>query len=349
MPAKITLMELVDLSIGTPEIGAVNFNALHTLLLTMLKHLNLQEVKIDLPPHITEQSRSTESLRASISGYPTKEKRKVSISKQPSSARPTPQVIEAQVKDLGGQVQDLGKQVQAIGSQVQGIESQVQNIGSQVDVFGQQIAALDKLPSGTDLLEKTPSGSRVSDMWQMMQMKKKVEANEDGISKAMGLIQDVMNEVKDLKADQEKRYLQKELPQALKDYRSVITDIEERITDLEKLVNHQENNLEALTRKMSLYPEDNSIVTWEDLEQALVSGQRSSTAVDKTSETSLITAIPVPLEKASPAAKKISSQKMPPGTEIPPPTSGSCWTKADWHRTFPTALWHCTAIPSNLS
>nr|XP_020858151.1 uncharacterized protein C16orf96 homolog isoform X2 [Phascolarctos cinereus] len=319
MPAKITLMELVDLSIGTPEIGAVNFNALHTLLLTMLKHLNLQEVKIDLPPHITEQSRSTESLRASISGYPTKEKRKVSISKQPSSARPTPQVIEAQVKDLGGQVQDLGKQVQAIGSQVQGIESQVQNIGSQVDVFGQQIAALDKLPSGTDLLEKTPSGSRVSDMWQMMQMKKKVEANEDGISKAMGLIQDVMNEVKDLKADQEKRYLQKELPQ------------------------------EALTRKMSLYPEDNSIVTWEDLEQALVSGQRSSTAVDKTSETSLITAIPVPLEKASPAAKKISSQKMPPGTEIPPPTSGSCWTKADWHRTFPTALWHCTAIPSNLS
>ncbi|XP_027728786.1 uncharacterized protein C16orf96 homolog [Vombatus ursinus] len=213
MPTKITLVELVHLSIGTPEIGAVNFNALHTLLVAMLKHLNLQEVKIELPSQITEQSRSTESLRGPISGYPTKEKRKVSINKQPSAGRLTPQIIEAQVKDLGVQVQDLGKQVQAIESQVQGIESQVQDIGSQVDGFGEQIAALDKLPSGTDLLEKTPSGSRVSDMWQMMQMKKKMEANEDGISKAMGLIQDVMNEVKDLKADQEKGYLQKEFPQ----------------------------------------------------------------------------------------------------------------------------------------
>ncbi|XP_068932959.1 glutamine-rich protein 2 [Petaurus breviceps papuanus] len=215
MPAKITLGELVDLSIGTPEIGAVNFNALHTLLAAMLKHLNLQDIKIELPPQVTEQSRSIESIRASTSGTPGKEKRKVSISKQPSSGRLTPQVIEAHVKDLGGQVQDLGKQVQAIGNQVQGIESHVQDIGSQVDVFGEQIAALDKLPSGTDLLEKTPSGSRVSDIWQMMQMKKKVEANEDGISKAMGLIQDVMNEVKELKADQEKGPLRKDFPQAL--------------------------------------------------------------------------------------------------------------------------------------
>ncbi|XP_072501891.1 glutamine-rich protein 2 isoform X2 [Notamacropus eugenii] len=319
MPTKVTLGELVDLSIGTPEIGAVNFNALHTLLLAMLKHLNLQDVKIELPPQVTEQSRSIESVRSSTGGSLSKEKRKVSISRQPSSGRPAPHAMEAQMKDLGGQVQDLGKQVQAIGSQVQGIESHVQDIGSQVDVFGEQIAALDKLPSGTDLLDKTPSGSRVSDMWQMMQLKKKVEANEDGISKAMGLIQDVMNELKEFKADQEKGLLPKEIPQALKDYKSVITDMEERIADLEKLVNNQETSLDAVTRRMSSYPEDTSIVTWEDLEQALVSGRRSSLPADMPSvpETALTSEDMAP-DKVSEDLKKISSQKMPSGIEIPP-------------------------------
>lgn len=41
---NISLLDLLNLSIGTPQTGAVNFNALHVLLHAVLRHLDLQEV-----------------------------------------------------------------------------------------------------------------------------------------------------------------------------------------------------------------------------------------------------------------------------------------------------------------
>ncbi|XP_064007035.1 glutamine-rich protein 2 isoform X3 [Pogoniulus pusillus] len=43
--AQLTLSQLLDLAIGTPEVGAVNFPTLHSLLLAILRHLGL----LDLP------------------------------------------------------------------------------------------------------------------------------------------------------------------------------------------------------------------------------------------------------------------------------------------------------------
>lgn len=50
---NISLLDLLNLSIGTPQRGAVNFNALHVLLRAVLGHLDLQEVTArweDAPP-----------------------------------------------------------------------------------------------------------------------------------------------------------------------------------------------------------------------------------------------------------------------------------------------------------
>ncbi|XP_042360272.1 glutamine-rich protein 2 [Plectropomus leopardus] len=50
---NISLLDLLNLSIGTPEKGAVNFSALHTLLHALLRHLGIREVKTrwrDTPP-----------------------------------------------------------------------------------------------------------------------------------------------------------------------------------------------------------------------------------------------------------------------------------------------------------
>ena len=44
MSADISLLDLLNLSIGTPEVGAVNFNALHSLLHAILGHLKIQNV-----------------------------------------------------------------------------------------------------------------------------------------------------------------------------------------------------------------------------------------------------------------------------------------------------------------
>lgn len=44
MSYSALLPQLVDLSIGTPEVGAVNFNALHKLLHAIVKRLNVSEL-----------------------------------------------------------------------------------------------------------------------------------------------------------------------------------------------------------------------------------------------------------------------------------------------------------------
>ncbi|XP_063326957.1 glutamine-rich protein 2 [Pelmatolapia mariae] len=45
MSEEVSLYDLLNLSIGTPQRSSVNFGALHSLLLAMLKQLNLREVK----------------------------------------------------------------------------------------------------------------------------------------------------------------------------------------------------------------------------------------------------------------------------------------------------------------
>ena len=41
-----TLNELLDLALGTPEIGAVNFNILHRLLRAVLTRLDMNEIRV---------------------------------------------------------------------------------------------------------------------------------------------------------------------------------------------------------------------------------------------------------------------------------------------------------------
>lgn len=44
----VKLSQMVDFALGTPEVGAVNFNILHTLLHAILAKLNLSEVLAEI-------------------------------------------------------------------------------------------------------------------------------------------------------------------------------------------------------------------------------------------------------------------------------------------------------------
>ncbi|XP_059762368.1 glutamine-rich protein 2 isoform X3 [Balaenoptera ricei] len=174
---SVSLWELADLAIGTPEVGAVNFTALHTLIVAMLKNLNLQDTRIDFPSPMLEQSRLFESPRV-------------------SSGRAQPQALESQVKDLGGQVQDLSLQLTTMGSQVQAIVAHVEH-------FPSQAGGLD----ARDWLE-------VKDLPLLMQGKAQVgstKVRKDGepVPQSMELLQDIMEDVKILKEAQQKKLLRR--------------------------------------------------------------------------------------------------------------------------------------------
>lgn len=123
----VSLRELADLAIGTPEVGAVNFTALHTLVVAMLRSLNLQEVRINFQSPSPEPSLTLEPPQAVLSAPQlavSKEKPRASLTKPPTAAV----ALESQVKGLGGQVQDLSRQLKTVTSQVQGIVSHVQHL-----------------------------------------------------------------------------------------------------------------------------------------------------------------------------------------------------------------------------
>ncbi|XP_055431170.1 glutamine-rich protein 2 isoform X2 [Bubalus kerabau] len=252
---SVSLRELADLAIGTPEVGAVNFTALHTLLVAMLKSLNLQDTRIDFQSPMLDQSRSIESPRVSTSTpqLPApKERRRSSVARA--------QTLETQVKDLGGQVQDLGRQLKTMGSQVQAIVAHVQH-------FPTQTGGLDD----RDWLETKDLALLTQEKGQTGPTKGKRDSKP--VFQGPELLQDLMEDMKILKEAHRK----KEQPELQPEH------LLQRIEELERIIREKDEVLELLNRKLSVMPssEEATMVTWEELEQAITDGWKGSQTISE--------------------------------------------------------------------
>ncbi|CAL8273875.1 unnamed protein product [Lota lota] len=225
MSGDISLYNLVDLSIGTPEIGVVNFNGLHTLLHAILDHLKIQTVTIKWT---NEEECVGQTMTA-----PRREQNR-----------------------SGPGYQDLEDKLRRIET---------------------QIALVEKLPSGTELLDRSSaSATPVHDMWQLMQLRRHIQTNEDGVSKSLSLVQDLLLEIQELKEsrDQLKEKVE-ELHTALEKMNSDL--LADRTTTLEECC-HRVEQLEAATKSLRERVEHcpspevlENLVTWEVLQSALLS------------------------------------------------------------------------------
>ncbi|XP_072795726.1 glutamine-rich protein 2 [Vicugna pacos] len=259
---SVSLRELADLAIGTPEVGAVNFTALHTLIVAMLKNLNLEKVRTDFQSPLPEQSRSLESAGPPSSTSKLavpKERRRSSV------GRAQPQALESQVKDLGGQVHDLSRQLKTMGSQVQAIVAHVQHLTGQAGMLD----------------ENTRDWLEAKEMALLMQGKAKKEATKirkdsQPVPQGTELLQEVMEDMKILKEAHKKA---KEFPELQPE------KMLQRIDELERITRDQDDLLELITRKLSMMPasEDATMVTWEELEQAITDGWKGSQMVSESS------------------------------------------------------------------
>uniref|UniRef100_A0A673YFZ3 Glutamine-rich protein 2-like n=1 Tax=Salmo trutta TaxID=8032 RepID=A0A673YFZ3_SALTR len=228
MSADISLFDLVNLSIGTPEVGAVNFNALHTLLHAILGHLKIQNVTTGWREQDT-----------------------------------TPQ-------EPHGTVAHLTKS-----------SSPYHHIEDKLRQIERQMAALEKLPSGTDLLSRTASTTTpVNDLWQLMQLRRKAQASEDGVSKSMSLIQDLLKEIQDLKESRDD--LKKEVKSLQNQLNQLnMSELVDRINEVEQYC-HRLDNLDSATKELQdrvgRYPDPDELiqcVTWDIMQTTLVSEQQN--------------------------------------------------------------------------
>ena len=164
--ATLSLSQMVDLALGTPEVGAVNFNVLHTLLHAVLQKLNISGVHAD----INEEDRQ----------YLSKKKEDIDTTVSESGVG----------SELGDDSSITSRKTTASekdrGSSLVREKTVYHVLQDKVAHLEHKLEALNQLPSNTELLERTRSKETqrpVSAMWQTMQMHKRVDANEEGVSK----------------------------------------------------------------------------------------------------------------------------------------------------------------------
>ena len=156
---KVNLSQMVDLALGTPEVGSVNFNVLHTLLHAMLKRLNIVDVQADINDFDRDFLSASKARELSVlsdvdsgRGDDTED----TISER-SSAMPTP---------------STGRRAPYHHLEVAKLQEQLENITS--------------VPSNKELFEKTKTNygeKPIGEMWLNMQLMSRVETNEKGIAK----------------------------------------------------------------------------------------------------------------------------------------------------------------------
>ncbi|XP_018096150.1 uncharacterized protein C16orf96 homolog isoform X2 [Xenopus laevis] len=224
MSGSVSFRELVNLAIGSPELGAVNFNALHSLLHGLLDHLQLGDKRKTLS---LEEREFIQPVRPVSEDLATKD------------ARPT---------SLFHQLQDKMTKMEA------------------------RLEHLDSLPTSDSLLQRSQQEKQpVQEMWQLIQLRRKVEMNEDGVHKAMGAFQELLSTFNGLK--ETTTQLQDNLG-ALKGFvaQMNINDIERRLQELEgqsRNIPVMADKLAAVSNRLMSYPESSEVLTWGSLHGSL--------------------------------------------------------------------------------
>ncbi|KAM5151737.1 uncharacterized protein C16orf96 homolog [Mantella aurantiaca] len=220
MSSTISLRDLLNLAIGFPELGAVNFNALHSLLHGLLEHLQLGDVQRQLSPEEREFI-------------------------QPGSI----------------QAEDTGR-----------ASTLFHHLQDKVSKMEARLLQLDSLPSSTNLLHGSQSQNKpVEEMWQLMQLKNRMEANEGGVTKAMSSFQELLSTFNSL---QEVNDLIQQRLSSLSDQITQINiqELQRRLQGLEGQAHNIPllmENMEGLQKRLQSYPEAPELVTWPLLHDAL--------------------------------------------------------------------------------
>lgn len=181
----VSLSNMVDLALGTPELGAVNFNVLHSLLHAMLQQLNIADVRAELPAERQDVEHDRTVARAA-GQHTTKvdERRETSDMESDSGITGLTSASDGCAEpcaDQLGNKQDSEKLLPTTRSPYHQLEERVGRVE-------RQLTDLNSLPSTKELMEfagdERNKGIRpVANMWQGMQLSRKVDANTQGVSK----------------------------------------------------------------------------------------------------------------------------------------------------------------------
>jgi len=178
----VSLSNMVDLALGTPGLGAVNFTVLHSLLHAVLQQLRIADVRAEMPVEPATCTTVTDADRQP--GTKLDGRRETFDMESDSGVAGLVSTSEGGPEpcpdQLGGK-QESEKPIPVTRSSYHQLEDRVGRME-------RQLSDLNSLPSTKELMdsaseERSKSARPVADMWQGMQLSRKVDANTQGVSK----------------------------------------------------------------------------------------------------------------------------------------------------------------------
>ncbi|CAF0805235.1 unnamed protein product [Adineta steineri] len=284
----LSLEQLVHLSLGDPEAGAVNFNVLKTLLLQMLKAMNLFNHKPAMSDH--DQRTIKEALSTT-----TTPRQHVKFDHDGSNN----QFDESDDPNNEAKQKSQRKKRDRSLDRLTTLEEKVSRFESQLNAF-------NEIPSNSELIDRAKqmpkktsddnNSSKTSnrhgpilEVWQYTQLEKRLESAENGITRLASLLQDLISDMNDLReshdtAKQTTDELKKQqndlknivdaLNKEKKDWakKSDVDNLDEKIRNLQNLLNSLRDRLDDVSKKAreaQPMPDLSTFITWDRLEDAL--------------------------------------------------------------------------------
>ncbi|KAL6435851.1 hypothetical protein ACFW04_005607 [Cataglyphis niger] len=212
---QISLPQMIDLALGTPEVGVVNFNILHNFLHILLQQINLQATKVE---YRNENATRIKTMVQSLKLGPTlylheysitdgiekvlqriQEAKEVTIITEDSEP-----LTEEELKVTKGIQQEISPEKENDVQKVVFVEPVVNGVAPTALAFKElqqtvkqlqeQFQALESLPTTPEIVERlnAKNGAPVNDMWQFININKRLDASEEGIEKLTTMIEDVI-------------------------------------------------------------------------------------------------------------------------------------------------------------
>ncbi|XP_030840503.1 uncharacterized protein LOC755388 isoform X2 [Strongylocentrotus purpuratus] len=275
---EINFAELIDLSLGTPEV--VNYKGLRVLLAAIVSKLGVSTVNLELNEGDKKEINDVRDAQSKQHGTRPSTGMGTGTGRSETSNIITDKDIN---RSQSISITDPSRDDSVPGTKV------IQDIEQKMSKIEVQLSALNALPSNQSLMSRSGSSddggkkTPVSDMWQLMQCQKKAAANEDGVSKLMSMVEDIMGELS-------------QTNQKVQDNTSNLSDLQDKHTNLGKDIEKiNENNktvetrlssleassgqqskiddlnklIDELRNQLAMLPSVDDIVTWPGFEAAL--------------------------------------------------------------------------------
>ncbi|KAM6155687.1 uncharacterized protein C16orf96 homolog [Rhynchocyon petersi] len=202
------------------------------------------------------------------------------------------------------------------------------HVVSRIDKIESQVAELNDIPASLQILESSQGSKKpIQDLWNIIKIRKMVEGNEEATSKAMQILQELLNDLTSVKVTT--NTLKKEI-EKLKDHVEKINmeKIDAFFDDFKrqnrKLTSVQ-RELTTLQDKVSTFPKVEELVLWSSLHEAMFPGgiERRPGVREQDSLLQIIKLQPAGPSKAEEPIQGTETMAPPPATEL-----GSAWPQA---------------------